>query len=261
MSVVKLEQLSLGAGQPLALIAGPCVAESEDLLLTTAAALVELTQRHGVGLVFKSSYEKDNRTVPEAFRGPGLEAGLASLAAVKARFGCPVLTDVHRTSDVALAAEVVDILQVPALLCRQTSLLEAVGRAGCAVNVKKGPFMSPRAMAGAVAKVRGAGGTRVMLTERGTTFGYDRLVCDVTAVPDMQALGVPVVFDAGHASNAPSEIQTLACAGVAAGADAIYIECHPDPANALSDDKRMLSLRQLDGLLPKLVRIAHTLRA
>jgi 2-dehydro-3-deoxyphosphooctonate aldolase (KDO 8-P synthase) len=186
--------------------------------------------------------------------------GLEILAAVKDQCGCAVLTDVHRIADIAATAQIVDVLQVPAFLSRQTSLLEAVGRTDRALNLKKGQFMSPQEMAGALAKVRGVGGDRVIVTERGTTFGYDRLVCDLTAVPRMQVYGCPVAVDAGHASNQPSDITVLAYAGVAAGADALYLECHPDPANARCDERRMLSLAQLEELLPRLVRIAEAVR-
>ncbi|MBK8481415.1 MAG: 3-deoxy-8-phosphooctulonate synthase [Proteobacteria bacterium] len=252
--------VTIGRGQPLALIAGLCVVESDDVMFVAAERLVAMAAARRLPLIFKSSYEKDNRTIGEAYRGPGLERGLASLAAIKARFGCPLLTDVHRPSDVPAAAQVVEVLQVPALLCRQTSLLEAVGAAGRVVNLKKGQFMSPVGLAGSVGKLRGAGAQAVLVTERGSSFGYDRLVCDLAGLGELQALGCPVVVDAGHASNQPSEIAPLACAGVAAGADALFVECHPDPANARSDDRRMLSLDQLEALLPRIVRIAEALR-
>jgi len=261
MTVVEIsDRVRVGAGQPLVLIAGPCVVESEAVMTEAAEGIMRVAEAQGVGLVFKSSYEKDNRSVPDAYRGPGLEAGLQQLVALKQRFGFPVLTDVHRISDVAAAAGAVDVLQVPAFLCRQTSLLEAVGRAECAINLKKGQFMSPEAMAGTLAKVRAVGGTRVLLTERGTSFGYDRLVCDMCAVAQMQQLGCPVAVDAGHAANRREDIAALACAGVAAGADALFVECHPDPANALSDDKRMLSIEELAVLLPRLIKIAQAVR-
>lgn len=261
MSTVSVaEGVRIGRGQPLVLIAGPCVVEDDEVMFAAADRLVALAAAQRMPLIFKSSYEKDNRTIAEAYRGPGLVRGLACLAALKDRFGCPLLTDVHRPSDVAAAAQVVDVLQVPALLCRQTSLLEAVGAAGRVVNLKKGQFLSPVGLAGSIGKLRGAGAQQVLVTERGNSFGYDRLVCDLAGLGELRALGCPVVLDAGHASNAPSEIIPLACAGVAAGADALFVECHPDPANARSDDRRMLSLDQLEALLPRLLRIAEAVR-
>jgi len=261
MSVVQItDEIAVGGGQPLLLISGPCVIETASVMTDAVSRLAALARDNGVPLLFKSSYEKDNRASGDAFRGPGLQRGLECLAALKQQFGIALLTDVHRVSDVKAAADVVDVVQVPAFLCRQTSLLEAVGGCQRAVNVKKGQFMGPAGMAAAVAKVRAAGGHRVLLTERGSSFGYDRLVCDLCAIPQMKRLGCPVVFDAGHASNEPGEIATLACAGVAAGADAVFIESHPDPANAQSDDKRMLSISQLEQLLPRLVELFKCVR-
>jgi 2-dehydro-3-deoxyphosphooctonate aldolase (KDO 8-P synthase) len=252
--------ITVGQGHPLALIAGPCVVESDDVMRRSAGALREICAARGVPLIFKASYEKDNRSAAAAHRGPGLMAGLAALARVRAEFGLPLTTDVHRPSDVAAAAQVVDLLQVPALLCRQSSLLEAVGASGQAVNVKKGQFLDGRAMAGAVEKVRAVGATQVLLTERGTAFGSDGLVCDLEDVALMQGLGCPVVLDAGHAANARDQIAVLARCGVAAGADVLFVECHPDPARALCDGKRMLTLVELDALLGVALPIAAALR-
>lgn len=261
MKTVRIsDEVVLGDGLRLVLIAGPCVVESQDLMMDIAGKLVTLAAEQQVPLVFKASYEKDNRTLADAYRGPGLEQGLAALAAVRERFGCPVLTDIHRVSDVGPAADVVDVLQVPALLSRQTSLLEEVGRAGRAVNLKKGQFMSPKGMVAAAAKVRGAGQNRVMLTERGTSFGYDQLVCDLTSITAMQQAGCPVLIDATHAANKREDVPRLACAGVAAGAAAVYLECHPDPTHARCEDKRMLSPEQLRTLLPQLVKISEAVR-
>jgi 2-dehydro-3-deoxyphosphooctonate aldolase (KDO 8-P synthase) len=268
--LAKIGAIEIGEGRDLVLIAGPCVVESERVMRDAARALVEIAGEVGVPVVFKSSTEKDNRGQASAYRGPGLEPGLTLLSQIRAEFGLPLLSDVHRAEDVPAAARVLDALQVPAFLCRQTSLLEAAGRSGRPVNLKKGQFMSPRAMAGSVEKVRRAaaaagasgpsGSFDVLLTERGSTFGYDRLVSDLTTVPAMQALGCPVVFDAGHASNVPEEIPTLARAGVAAGADALFVECHPDPSSALCDGPRMLSLAGLRDLLAAVLPIARAVR-
>jgi 2-dehydro-3-deoxyphosphooctonate aldolase (KDO 8-P synthase) len=255
-----MEALGVGAHGRLLLVSGPCVLESEELALRTAEALSSLARRHGLSLLFKSSYRKDNRTQPEAFRGPGLERGLAMLRRVRDELGVMVTTDVHGVEDVVAAAEVVEVLQIPALLCRQTSLLEAAGRSGRVVNLKKGQFMSPQAMAGAVAKVRGAGGSAVLLTERGSCFGYDRLVCDFTSVPVLQALGCPVLVDAGHASASRQQIGLLARCGVAAGADGLFLECHPDPDQARCDGERMLSLSELSAVLGEVTRLRRALR-
>jgi 2-dehydro-3-deoxyphosphooctonate aldolase (KDO 8-P synthase) len=255
MTRVAIGGLTVGAGSPLLLVSGPCVLESEELALRTAEALVALARRHELPLVFKSSYLKDNRSEPDAYRGPGLEHGLAMLRRIRDELGLTVTTDVHRAEDVPAVAEVVDLVQIPALLCRQTSLLEAAGRSGRPVNLKKGQFMSPQAMQGAVAKVRAVGGGAVLLTERGTSFGYDRLVCDFTSIPVLQALGCPVLVDAGHASTSRSQIALLARCGVAAGADGLFLECHPDPSRARCDGERMLSLEELSSVLAEAGRL------
>jgi len=257
---VEVAGIPLGAGCPLVLIAGPCVIEDEAVMKRAAGGLRDICRGLGVPLIFKSSYEKDNRSAPSAERGPGLSAGLALLARLRSALDLPVTSDVHRASDVGPAAEVLDLLQVPALLCRQTSLLEAAGRSGRPVNLKKGQFLAPRGMTGAVEKVRAVGGRQVMLTERGTTFGYDALVCDMTAVPALQALGCPVAVDAGHAANERGHVAVLARCGVAAGADALFIECHPDPPTACCDSARMLSLEELEALLREVLPLAAVTR-
>jgi 2-dehydro-3-deoxyphosphooctonate aldolase (KDO 8-P synthase) len=250
-------RVQIGEGRPLALISGPCVVESEEVMFTAARRLVEISQEVGAPLIFKSSYEKDNRTSATAYRGPGLEQGLELLRRLRGSFAFPLLSDVHRAADARAAAEVLDLLQVPAFLCRQTSLLEAVGSCGRPVNIKKGQFLAPGAIAGAVDKVRQAGCDRVLLTERGSCFGYDQLVCDMTSIAAMRALGCPVIIDAGHAANRRDQIPLLARCGVAAGADALYIESHPEPASARCDSKRMLSLEELRRLLLELAPLAR----
>jgi 2-dehydro-3-deoxyphosphooctonate aldolase (KDO 8-P synthase) len=257
MPCIHVGPITIGPGHPLALISGPCVVEDPETMDRTADGLVKLCRKNGVPLIFKSSYEKDNRTAADAYRGPGLSDGLAELERLRERFGLPVTSDVHRVQDVEPAAQVLDLIQVPALLCRQTSLLEAVGRAGRPVNVKKGQFIAPHAMKGAVDKL---GPAEVLLTERGSCFGHERLVCDLTSLPVLRSLGCPVCVDAGHASNRRSEIPLLARAAVAAGADALFVEVHPQPERARCDGPRMLSLSELEEILPGLVGLARAVR-
>ncbi|MCC6750740.1 MAG: 3-deoxy-8-phosphooctulonate synthase [Deltaproteobacteria bacterium] len=250
----------LGRGAPLALIAGPCVVEDEATLFAAAEALASLRDAHGLAVIFKSSYEKDNRTSASAYRGPGLAAGLSLLRAVRERFGLPVLADVHRAEDVASAAEALDAVQVPALLSRQTSFLETVAACGRPVVLKKGQFLSARGVAGALEKLRGAGAREVLVVERGSCFGYDRLVVDFGALDELRGLGCPVALDAGHPAPKRDSIPTLARAGVAAGVDALFVECHPDPGRALCDGERMLSLHVLAEELPVWLRVAAVVR-
>jgi len=260
MNPLNLGAIRVGEGADLVLVAGPCVVEDEPTMRMTARALVEICGERGVPLVFKSSFEKDNRTRPESPRGPGMAAGLALLGGLAREFGFPVTSDVHRPDQAAEAARVLDLVQVPALLCRQTSLLEAVGGAGAPVNIKKGQFMTALALAGSVDKVRGAGEARVMVTERGASWGPDRLVVDFAGLPALQALGCPVVLDAGHAAPGREAIPVLARCGVAAGVDALFVECHPDPGRAHSDGARMLSLTAMDRLLGELTPLARAVR-
>lgn len=260
MDNVTVGDITIGAGQPLCVIGGPDVIEDMRTLEQIAETLCDLTARLGLTYIFKASYEKDNRSSADSYRGPGLDGGLQQLGEIQRELGVPLLTDVHRPADVAAVAKCVDAIQVPALLCRQTSLLEAVGASGRPVNLKKGQFMHPAAMGGAIDKVRSAGGRDVLLTERGSCFGYERMVSDMTAVMRMRALGCPVVFDAGHAANGRDEIATLAKSGIAAGADALFVECHPAPQRALCDGSRMLDLDELDQLLPLLLRLARAVR-
>lgn len=269
MRTVKLGPITFGR-PPFILIAGPCVIESEEGALRIAESLRKLTSRLGIPFVFKASYDKANRTSAESFRGPGLERGLEILARIKARCGVPVLSDVHETSQVPAAAEVLDILQIPAFLCRQTDLVQAAARTGRIVNVKKGQFLAPEDMRGVIGKVEAAGSRRLLLTERGASFGYHTLVTDFRAMTIMRSLGYPVVFDATHSVQEPggrgttsggrSEfVPMLARCAVAAGIDALFLEVHPDPANAKSDGPNMVALRELPRLLQQLQRIQEAL--
>ena len=245
---------------PLFVIAGPCVIESAELCLTIAKHVKGVCDKLGLTYVFKASFDKANRSINASFRGPGLTDGLVILERVKRDFGVPVLTDIHEADQAAPAAKVVDILQVPAFLARQTDLLLACGNTGRWVNVKKGQFMSPQEMGNAVEKVRSSGNQNVMLTERGTFFGYNRLVNDFTALPVMKSFGCPVVFDITHSTQQPAGLGNqsggnpqfspmLARAAVAAGVDGLFLECHPDPKNAKSDAATMLNLADVEPLL------------
>jgi len=256
----------VGGGAPLVLIAGPCVIESEALVLDTARALKEIAGRLGLPLVFKSSYDKANRTSVGSFRGPGLREGLRILARVKHEVGLPVLSDVHSPEEAARAGEVLDCLQVPAFLCRQTDLLVAAGCTGKPVNVKKGQFVAPEDMAQAVAKVRAGGDGGVLLTERGTTFGYHYLVVDFQGMARLAELGCPLVFDATHSVQQPSAgcgvsggdrrlAAPLARAAAAVGIDALFTEVHPDPDRALCDGPNSLALADLEPLLRSVLAI------
>ena len=263
---VQLGDITIGGGAPFVLIAGPCVIESEAHAIEIAGRLVDIARRAGVPFVFKASYDKANRTSIRSFRGPGLADGLRVLAAVKARHRMPILTDIHEPSQAALAADVADVLQIPAFLCRQTDLLVAAARTGRIVNIKKGQFLAPDDVKHAVAKVVDAGNPRVLLTERGTTFGYHNLVVDMRAFPMMRAQGVPVVFDVTHSLQLPGGgdgvtagqaeyIVPLASAGVAAGVDGVFLEVHEEPSRAKSDAQNALRLDALEPLLRRLTAI------
>jgi len=267
---VSVGSVTVGAGHPLALIAGPCVIEGEDHLLGVAERLQEICGRVGIPVILKSSYDKANRTSLASFRGPGIKRGLEFLRRVREKTGLPVLTDVHDVSQVTLAAEVVDALQIPAFLCRQTDLLLAAGQSGLAVNVKKGQFLSPGEVPRVVEKVVSTGNHRLLITERGTSFGYNNLVVDMRALPMMRAIGYPVVFDATHSLQLPGGtgvasgglreyVPHLARAAVAAGCDAIFMEVHPDPDRAPSDGPTMWPLGELEALLRSLLRISAAL--
>ncbi len=269
---VKIGGATFGGGGPLALIAGPCVIESLEVLTETAERLLEVCGRLGIPLVFKSSYDKANRSSHKSYRGPGLIMGLDMLAKVKERLKVPVISDVHAVGEVEYAAEVLDAIQIPAFLCRQTDLVMAAAETGLPVNVKKGQFMAPRDMVNVMKKVESKGNRRLLLTERGTTFGYNNLVVDFRSIPLMQELtGCPVVFDATHSVQLPGGagssssgqrefVGVLARAAVAAGCDALFVETHPNPQRALCDGPNMVDLSELEGMLPLLVRLREALR-
>jgi 2-dehydro-3-deoxyphosphooctonate aldolase (KDO 8-P synthase) len=269
---ISIGALRIGAGEPLVLIAGPCVIENERHALKIAGRLVKIAAKAKVPLIFKASYDKANRSSVRSFRGPGLAGGLEILREIKARFRVPVLTDVHEPAQVRAAAEVCDVLQVPAFLSRQTDLLIAAGETGRAVNLKKGQFLSPWEMANAVEKVKSTGNNKVMITERGVSFGYNNLVVDMRSFPILARTGCPVVFDVTHSvqlpggqGNAsggePEFIEPLARAGTAVGVDGIFLEVHERPERALSDGSNALRLDRLPGLLAKLKPIAKLVRS
>ena len=271
MKPVHIGSIPIGGGQPLVFIAGPCVIESAQHALDTASAIRDVARRCGVPVVFKASYDKANRTSRTSYRGPGLEQGLNTLAEVKARTGLPILTDIHEPGHAADAAAVVDVLQIPAFLSRQTDLLVAAARTGRAVNIKKGQFLAPGDMRYAIDKVTAEGNQSVLLTERGTSFGYHDLVVDMRALPIMRSLGYPVVFDVTHSLQLPGAgdgvtaglaqyIEPLASAGVAAGADAVFMEVHDEPSRAKSDAANALRLDRLEALMLRLKRIAAAAR-
>lgn len=257
---------------PLVLIAGPCVIESESHALALGREVAQAARLAGMPYVFKASFDKANRTSITSFRGPGLDAGLATLARVRRELGVPVLTDIHEAWQAAPVAEVADVLQIPAFLSRQTDLLVAAARTGKVVNVKKGQFLAPLDMKHAVRKVQDAGNARVFLTERGFSFGYNNLVVDMRAFPIMRGLGVPVVFDVTHSLQLPGAgdgvtaglsqyIEVLASAGVGAGVDGVFLEVHEDPSRALSDGANALPLARLAPLLTRLTAINAVVKA
>jgi len=261
----------VGGGQPLFLIAGPCVIESEEHATTMAGRLAEIAGELQLPLIFKASYDKANRSSAKSFRGVGLKEGLRILGKVKQRTGLPILSDVHEVSQAAAAAEICDVLQIPAFLSRQTDLMIAAGETGRVVNIKKGQFLSPWDMDNAAEKVASTGNEKIILTERGTSFGYQNLVVDMRAFPIMKKLGYPVVFDVTHSVQLPGAsgnasggqpefIEPLARAGAALGVDGIFLEVHENPAKALSDGANALPLDQLRPLLSRIVRLAKLAR-
>ena len=255
----------------MVLIAGPCVIESEELCFRVASSLKKTCGRLGISFVFKASYDKANRTSAKSFRGPGIDGGLEILAHVRKKFQVPILTDVHSEIQTIRAAEVVDILQIPAFLCRQSDLVAAAVQTGKIVNLKKGQFLSPPEMGQVVDKAKQAGGKRLLVTERGTTFGYNNLVADMRSMPIMRSFGFPVIFDATHSVQLPGGggdkssgqrqfAPVLARAALAAGADGIFLETHPQPDRALSDGPNMIPLDQIPGLLSSLLKVYSAVR-
>jgi len=270
--VVTVGAVRFGNALPLALIAGPCVLESRDHALDMAAALKEIAGRLGIGLVYKTSFDKANRTSAASARGLGLEAALSVFAEIRVRLGVPVLTDVHEPDQCARVAEVVDVLQIPAFLCRQTDLLVAAAKTGRVVNVKKGQFLAPWDMANVVAKITGAGSRNVLLTERGASFGYNTLVSDMRALPILAQTGAPVIFDATHSVQQPGGqgtssggerqfVPVLARAATAVGIAGIFIETHQDPEKAPSDGPNMLALADMEPLLRTLISLDKLAKA
>jgi 2-dehydro-3-deoxyphosphooctonate aldolase (KDO 8-P synthase) len=263
---VSIGSFAVGGGNPIAIIAGPCVIESPSHAVDLAVALQGIAAKCDTPLVFKASYDKANRTSGSSFRGPGIESGLRTLADVKARTGLPILTDIHEPFHAERVAEIVDVIQIPAFLSRQTDLIVAAARTRKVVNVKKGQFLAPRDMRHVVAKIAAAGNDSILVTERGVSFGYNNLVVDMRSFPMLHELGYPVVFDVTHSLQLPGAgdgvtgglaeyIEPLASAGVAAGVDAVFIEVHEEPARAKSDAANALRLDKLEALLRKLKRI------
>lgn len=257
---------ALNRPDQLSLLAGPCVVESEKMCFQVARTLDKSCRKLGINYVFKASYDKANRSSGQSFRGPGMKAGLAVLAKIREELGLPIVTDVHSEQQVAMAAEVADILQIPAFLCRQTDLIQAAVATGKIVNIKKGQFLSPQEMGLVVKKAAAAGGKRVMITERGTTFGYNNLVADMRSIPLMKQFGAPVIFDATHSVQLPGAggdksggqrelAPVLAKCAIAAGATGLFIETHPEPDKALSDGPNMIALAQMPRVLAEIMKV------
>lgn len=267
---VKAGSITVGADQPFLIIAGPCVIESWEITINTATALKKLAETHGFSLVFKSSFDKANRTSVDSFRGPGLEDGLKMLADVKRQLGLEVLSDVHDVEQCRAAGDVLDILQIPAFLCRQTDLLVAAAKTGKTVNIKKGQFVAPRDMTHAVKKVEDSGNRNILLTERGTSFGYNNLVVDMRSLPIMKETGYPVIFDATHSVQLPGGggsvssgqrqyVPHLARAAAAVGIDGMFMEVHPEPQSAKSDGPNQVALSQVEDLIVQVLKV-HNLK-
>jgi 2-dehydro-3-deoxyphosphooctonate aldolase (KDO 8-P synthase) len=269
---VKIADVTLGNDLPFVLIAGPCQMESRDHAQECAAALTEIAKAYGVSLIFKTSFDKANRTSIEARRGLGLEKALPVFAEIRERFSIPVLTDVHEPDQCAIVASTVDVLQIPAFLSRQTELLLAAGNTGAAVNIKKGPFLAPWDMTNAAAKVASTGNTRILLTERGTSFGYNNLVSDMRGLPVMAATGYPIIFDATHSAQQPggqgtssggdrTMVPVLSRAAVAVGVAGVFVETHPDPDHAPSDGPIMLPLKSMPEFIETLLAFDRVAKA
>lgn len=266
MHSVRIKNIVIGPGQPLVVMCGPCVIEGEEHCLRAAETLRSIFDQADIPLIFKSSYDKANRSAYNSFRGPGLDEGLRILERVKQEFDLPVVSDIHSPEEATAAAQVCDILQIPAFLCRQTDLVVAAATTGAVVSVKKGQFMAPWDMGNVVNKIRSAGNENIILVDRGTTFGYNNLVSDMRAIPVMQKFGVPVCFDATHSVQLPGGlgnasggqrefIPVLAKAAIAAGANCLFIEAHPDPSRAKSDADSVLPFAELPKLLAKLKQL------
>ena len=271
MHPVTIGSITIGAGHPLALIGGPCAIESESFMLDVATRLRDIAAKSGVPFIFKSSYDKANRTSIHSYRGPGLQKGLEILQKIKDVVGVPILSDVHAVEEVEPAVEVLDVLQIPAFLCRQTDLVVAAAKTGKPVNVKKGQFLAPWDTQNIVEKVRSVGNDQVLLTERGASFGYNNLVADMRSLVIMRSFDVPVIFDATHSVQLPGGAGTassgqrefvphLARAAVATGCDALFMEIHPDPDQAPSDGPNMLRLEDLEALLTQIIQIDRIVR-
>ena len=269
--IVKVGSFEIGGGKPIALIAGTCVIENRESAFRHASSLKGIAERIGIPFIYKSSYDKANRTSLNSYRGPGIETGLEILAEVKTKLGVPVLTDVHEKEQVPLASEVADVLQIPAFLCRQTDLVIAVAQSGKVVNIKKGQFLAPWDIRNVVEKIISTGNDQVMLTERGVCFGYNNLVSDMRSLVVMRELGYPVVFDATHSLQLPGGlgkasggqrqfISSLARGAVAVGVDAVFMEVHEDPDRALSDGPNSLPLKEVDELLKILKQIDEVVK-
>ena len=270
--IVQIGKVAVANHLPLTVIAGPCQLETLDHALMIAQHMADVCQRHGAGYIFKASYDKANRSSMGTTRGLGIAAGLEMLAEVKSRIGCPVLTDVHDEEQCRLAGQVVDVLQIPAFLCRQTDLLLAAGATGCAINVKKGQFLAPWDMPNVAAKIASTGNQRILLCERGTSFGYNTLVADMRSLPQMARTGYPVVMDATHSVQQPGGMggssggqrefaPVMARAAVAIGVAAVFIETHQDPDNSPSDGPNMIHLDQMDGLVSDLMAFDRLAKA
>ncbi|MBX3072379.1 3-deoxy-8-phosphooctulonate synthase [Candidatus Obscuribacterales bacterium] len=269
---INIGSLEVGRDKPFFIIAGPCVMESWDIIYKTAQKLQDLSKKHNFSLVFKSSFDKANRTSIDSYRGPGLDEGLSMMKEIKSKTGLPVLTDVHEAAQCAKAGEVIDVLQIPAFLCRQTDLLIAAAETGKCVNIKKGQFVAPDDMKNAVKKCFDSGNKNVFLTERGTTFGYNNLVVDMRAIPMMQSHGVPVIFDATHSVQLPGGggtvshglrqyVPHLARAAVAAGCDGVFMEVHPNPDEAKSDGPNQVPLSQVEELIEQLLKVHELVKS
>jgi len=268
---IRIHDVTVGGGSPLVLIAGPCVVEGREITLRTAERIKQVAAKNSLAFIFKSSYKKANRTSGSSFIGIGMEKALKILAEVKRELEVPILTDIHSEAEAEIAAEVADVLQIPAFLCRQTELLQAAGRTGKAVNIKKGQFMAPEDMRLQAEKLEAVGNKKVMLTERGTTFGYHNLVVDMRSLTIMRELGYPVIFDVTHSvqlpggekdrsGGRPEFIFPLARAGVAAGCDALFVETHPNPKRAMSDASSQLPLEMLGKLVKEVKEIDRTVK-